>query len=225
MQKKYNPKQTIEKIVSVSAGLFLDKGYDKTSMQDIVNALGMSKGAIFHHFKSKDDIFEAVLEKIALEQIVRYKNMLSNEMQHLSAKEKLSNLISYNLHENENVATKMLIPRMQDPKVVMGLMKFNMATSAPLLADIIREGVEDGSFNTKYPHECAQIVLLLLNIWCDPVIFECDMPMYRKRFEYLQHLMRASGVDIISDEVIEQNIKLIEILYEVKNENGNEDGN
>lgn len=217
MQKKYNPKQTIEKILSISAELFLEKGYDKTSMQDLVNALGMSKGAIFHHFKSKEEIFEAVMEKIAVEQIDSYKNMLSNETQHLTAKEKLIKLISQSLSETENRVAKLLVTRLQDPKITIGMMKFNMEVSAPLLAGIIQEGITDGSFTTDYPNECAQVALLLLNIWCDHVIFECDMPTYRKRLEYVQHLMKVSGVDVISDELIEKNIKFTENLYEVKN--------
>lgn len=63
MARKNNPKQAIENIITISAKLFAEKGYDKTSMQDIVDALGMSKGGIFHHFKSKEDIFNAVMER------------------------------------------------------------------------------------------------------------------------------------------------------------------
>lgn len=217
MQKKYNPTQTIEKILSISGELFLTKGYDKTSMQDIVNELGMSKGAIFHHFKSKDEIFETVTVKMAEEQVARYKDMLSIEMKGLSAKEKLIGMFRKSLLVDENLVSKMLTPRIKDPKIVMGMVKFNMETSAPLIADIIKEGLKDGSINTDYPEECAQVVLMLLNTWCDPIIFECDVPTLRRRFEYLQHLMKVSGVDIISDDLIEDSIKFTEKIYEVQN--------
>ena len=53
----------MEKILEVSLALFNEKGYEKTTIQDIVNALGMSKGAIYHHFKSKDEIIEALSER------------------------------------------------------------------------------------------------------------------------------------------------------------------
>ena len=58
MAKEYNAKATIEAILSVSAKLFLQKGFDKTSMMDIATAAGISKGAIYHHFKSKDEIIK-----------------------------------------------------------------------------------------------------------------------------------------------------------------------
>ena len=56
MQKKYDSKVTIETILTVSTKLFLEKGFDKTSMRDIAEAANVSKGAIYHHFKSKDDL-------------------------------------------------------------------------------------------------------------------------------------------------------------------------
>ena len=43
--------------------MYKRQGYEKTTIQDIVNALGMSKGAIYHHFKSKDEIIEALSER------------------------------------------------------------------------------------------------------------------------------------------------------------------
>lgn len=59
MARKNNPKQAIENIITISAKLFAEKGYDKTSMQDIADAVGMSKGGIFHHFNSKEEIGRA----------------------------------------------------------------------------------------------------------------------------------------------------------------------
>ena len=63
MARNKYPQRTVEKILEVSLALFNEKGYEKTTIQDIVNALGMSKGAIYHHFKSKDEIIEALSER------------------------------------------------------------------------------------------------------------------------------------------------------------------
>ena len=64
MARGKNPEETRRKILAVSKQLFLEKGYDNTSIQDIVNGLdGMTKGAIYQHFKSKFEIFETNLRK------------------------------------------------------------------------------------------------------------------------------------------------------------------
>ena len=63
-----DPEKTYEKILEVSSKLFFEKGYENTSLQDIVNNLdGLTKGAVYHHFSSKDDILDAIEDKLLVE--------------------------------------------------------------------------------------------------------------------------------------------------------------
>ena len=65
MARNKYPEITVEKILDVAQRLFLEKGYDNTTIQDIVNELGgLTKGAIYHHFKSKEEIIDALGEKL-----------------------------------------------------------------------------------------------------------------------------------------------------------------
>ena len=60
MARNKFPEETERKILEVSFRLFQEKGYDHTTIQDIVNGLGMSKGAVYHHFKSKEEILDQI---------------------------------------------------------------------------------------------------------------------------------------------------------------------
>ena len=54
MARNKYPEETVEKILDTAQRLFLEKGYDHTTIQDIVDNLGgLTKGAVYHHFKSK----------------------------------------------------------------------------------------------------------------------------------------------------------------------------
>lgn len=65
MARNKNPEETVNKILDVSYRLFMEKGYEYTSIQEIIDQLGgLSKGAIYHHFKSKEDILVAVTDRI-----------------------------------------------------------------------------------------------------------------------------------------------------------------
>ena len=65
MARNKYPEITVEKILEVSQRLFLEKGYDNTTIQDIVNELGgLTKGAVYHHFRSKEEIMDALGEKL-----------------------------------------------------------------------------------------------------------------------------------------------------------------
>lgn len=56
---------TRERILRTAQGLVLEKGYAGTSLADIVGALGVTKGAFFHHFASKDELATALIERYA----------------------------------------------------------------------------------------------------------------------------------------------------------------
>ena len=58
------PEMTIQRILDTAERLFIEKGYDAASLQDIIDATGLSKGAIYHHFSSKEDIFYSVCDRI-----------------------------------------------------------------------------------------------------------------------------------------------------------------
>ena len=203
MTRKNNPKQAIENIITISAKLFAEKGYDKTSMQDISDAVGMSKGGIFHHFSSKEDIFNAVMER-QFEQITETVKKWLDEMHGLTAKEKLRGLIRRNLMDEKIIkeSGNMISSAAESQQIILAFTQDNVKKLAPIIADVIREGIEDRSISTAFPNECAEVLLLLLNFWCDTNIFQGDFSTLQKRFRFLQHLMRQLGVDILEDKII-----------------------
>ena len=52
-----------KKILENAFNLFLTESYSSVSMQKIQNSSGVSRGAIYHHFKSKEEIFEEVVNE------------------------------------------------------------------------------------------------------------------------------------------------------------------
>ena len=67
MARNKYPEVTEERILDVAQRLFLEKGYENTTIQDIVDELsGLTKGAVYHHFKSKDEIMDAVGDRMFL---------------------------------------------------------------------------------------------------------------------------------------------------------------
>ena len=65
MARNKHPEETVEKILAVSAKLFMEKGYEHTTLQDIIDNLGgLTKGAIYHHFKGKEEILLAIADRM-----------------------------------------------------------------------------------------------------------------------------------------------------------------
>ena len=64
MPRNKYPEQTVEKILNAAAALFAEKGYANTTLQDIIDATGLSKGAVYHHFQSKEEIAARVGDRL-----------------------------------------------------------------------------------------------------------------------------------------------------------------
>lgn len=213
MAKKYNSKETVEKILSAASKLFLEKGFDKTSMQDIVATAGISKGAIYHHFQSKEEIMAAVTEKQAQLIKATMENWLS-DTKSLKGKDKLTAILEKNLASQEaHSLDDVMSARIKSAEFVLNYMQGCVNNDAAFISAIIKEGNEDGSLNIAYPDECAEVFLLLLNIWCDPVVFECDALKLILRLRFLQHMMKSLGMDVLSDDILDKTIKLMQGLY------------
>ena len=59
--KKGDMKRT--QILDAAEKLFYERGYDRTSVQDVLDVLGMSKGGFYHYFDAKDSVLQAVIER------------------------------------------------------------------------------------------------------------------------------------------------------------------
>jgi AcrR family transcriptional regulator len=55
---------TRDQLIAVATGLFAERGYEETSIEAVLAAAGVSRGALYHHFGGKDALFEAVLETV-----------------------------------------------------------------------------------------------------------------------------------------------------------------
>lgn len=203
MGRSKNPEQTQERIVDASIKLFIEKGYEQTTIQDILHALNLSKGGLYHHFKSKEEILDAVKQK----RIQYAADMLHDLINHTkapNAKEKMKKILyqlgtSTQTHSFDTILTS----QSNDPHFVMGALQNAVNQDAPIIAKLIEEGLKDGSIQTTEPVLCAEIFLLLLNFWASPVLFKRNLEETKKRLTYLQSVTKLLGLDIIDDECIE----------------------
>ena len=220
MARNKFPEETVNKILDVSMQLFLEKGYEHTSIQDIVNHLGgLSKGAIYHHFKSKEDILDGVMNKL-------YQNN-DNELDHLRLLEKDSSMTG--LQKLQALFTTALeSPRQDDmfqmapdflknPQMLAMQIEGIYTESVPhFVQPIIEEGIADGSIKTDYPKELAEMILLLINIWLIPLVHDEDPSSVTNRFALFQEMMGKMGIEIFDKDAVKR-LEKFRKMYNQKN--------
>ncbi len=79
-----NPEETRKKILDAAYALFLQHGYHGASMSRLVEATGLSKGAIYHHFSSKEEIFVAVLSARVRELLAALRDVTGDSPQEVA---------------------------------------------------------------------------------------------------------------------------------------------
>lgn len=203
MARNKYPQRTVEKILEVSLALFNEKGYEKTTIQDIVNALGMSKGAIYHHFKSKDEIIEALSERC-------YHGDAQMELlRNASDKTGIEKLRAIIYRQIQNEEKKQIdtisINLWKNPKIFMSGMAENLSVNSQIVERILKEGMEDGSIRSQDPLCAAQVLMLLLNYWiCSPIVLK-ELDAIPAKVAYFRTLCDSMGIPVI-DEPLEQEL-------------------
>ena len=161
MARNKHPEETVQLILDVAFRLFMEKGYEHTSIQDIINQLGgLSKGAIYHHFKSKEDILVAVTERMTAES----NRMLAaiRDRTDLSGKEKLKTIFWESISRPVQNDIFTVAPDFHNnPKLLFSLLHDTIEEVAPnYILPIIEQGISDGSIKTDYPNQLAELILL-----------------------------------------------------------------
>lgn len=200
MARNRHPERTRARILDVAKRLFLTKGYDGTTMQDIVDSLGdLSKGAVYYHFKSK----EAILDALGEEDQSRHDPMAIDDTG-LTGLDKLREAFRRSAADNEHMRLmNAAYPAMHDPKLLAANLKVWRTQVADMFDAMIREGVADGSIDTAYPREAAELLALLTNYWLAPTFYPATADELHHRVEALATVCTGLGVPILDKDLIE----------------------
>ena len=199
MARNKHPEETVEKILDVSMRLFSEKGYERTTIQDIVDALGMSKGAIYHHFKSKEDIIDRLND--------RYYEDLGwlaepEKIPGDTGLEKLRHSFRYFLTD----PSKRKVDRLsigyvvKNPRIALLALESTFKDAAPYMENLIRMGMDDGSLpGVEFPHELSEVFMLLTNVWVG--MFAGSREECAAKLHFCATLLERFGLPVLDGEL------------------------
>jgi len=149
-----------DKIMDAAYDLFGEKGYDKTSVAEIIEKAGASKGGFYHHFKSKEEILETITFSYIKRIQIHYRAILKDD--HLSITEKL--VASYTRVNDLKIGAVKDWEKIRNLYSFKGnhilLRKMGEAferETADFYLMLIRAGISEGTFDVKYPEALAAL--------------------------------------------------------------------
>lgn len=183
------PQERRVEIISAAKKLFLEREYEKTTMNDVMNTLGVAKGTVYHYFKSKEELLDAVVENMSDEYVEIVKNSI--DINKTSALESFRKLV-----EASNVTSKWkeVVVNLHRPGNIglhTRLLALSIKKIAPLYAKVIQKGCEEGVFKTDYPLETVEILLAGFQFVTDVGFFPWSQEDISRRSEALSALAEA----------------------------------
>lgn len=203
MARNKYPEETVQKILDVSLKLFMEKGFEETTVLDIVNNLGgLTRGAFYHHFKSKDEVLDALSDQMFYENNPFEK--VKNEKD-LTGLEKIKKVIKL---QNQNQAmqevNKMALSLVKNPRILSDFIENNQTVVAPFFEELFQEAIDDGSITTvKNPKLFASFFVLVTDVWLSPAVITTTQEEMLEKIYFVKDTFDSLGVPVFDDEIME----------------------
>jgi len=175
--------------------LIRTKGYDDTSIQDILDEVDASRGAFYHYFDSKEALLEAVIERMAdaalpiiepiaadpdLPAAAKLQAVFSTAGQWKTERSDLLLALMRSWYSDENDLVRLRVARAGAARIT------------PIIAGIVRQGTTSGAFSPTSPDHAAAILMALFNGSSDAIgHLVIDRQDGRATFEEVERFMAA----------------------------------
>ncbi len=195
-----DPEERRLELISAAERLFNEKGFENTSVSDIVKSIGVAQGTFYYYFKSKEDIFNAIAERFLNEFMESFTLLVDNEK--LNTREKIEILLDngiklmrnnegvmFYLHTKDNIELHEKVER-----------KF-IEHATPLAVKIVKQGVEEKLFDIQYPEDVITFLMMGSHFLGDVNIYLEDREIYFRRLQAVTFVVqRVLGIDSVTIE-------------------------
>lgn len=195
---KKMPEQWKREILDAARKLFASKGYEETSVLDIMDMAGGAKGMFYRFFQSKEEVMHALGNQMFFENnpfdAVRNRD-------DLNGLEKIRMLLVLNQSDEErNELNKQAIPILKDPHILAAAVAQNRQVLTPLWRELLEEGKRDGSVKTEYAKELSEL-LPLINFWLLPSVFPASEEELSRKYRFVMEVLAYMGLPLLDDEI------------------------
>lgn len=181
-------------ILDAAERLFGAKGFDGTSTTDILDEVGIARGTLYYHFKSKEDILDAMIERmtgslvakaseLAARKDVPVLQRLTSMMLALNVSNGLGHEILEQVHKPQNA---LMHQKMQE-RLLAGV--------NPIITSLIEEGIVQGICQTDHPAEAAEMTMLYSSTVFDDLAGYSEEERQRKIAAFIYNLERLLGME------------------------------
>lgn len=181
-------------ILDVAERLFATKGFDNTSTNDILDEVGIARGTLYYHFKSKEDILDAMIERISKRLVAKAKAIAENK--EIPVLQRLTMAImALNLNNDLGREVMEQVHRTQNALLHQKMRENLLAGVNPVITGLVKEGIGQGICRTDYPAEVVEMTMLYSSISFDALSDDSEEERQRKIEAFIYNLERLLGME------------------------------
>lgn len=196
---KKSSEQWKQEILNAAQELFLSKGYEETTVSDIMHLVGGAKGMFYRFFQSKEEIMHTLGNQMFFENnpfdTVR-------KREDLNGLEKIRTLLTLSQSdEKRNALNMQAVSILKDPHILSAAIAENRRVLTPLWLELIEESIQDGSVQTEYAKELSEL-LPLINFWMLPSVFPATQEELLHKYRFVVEVLCHMGLPLYNEESI-----------------------
>ncbi len=149
-----------QELLQIAYGMFIARGYENTSIEDIIEAAGIAKGTYYYHFESKEQMLEEVIGMMIDQETAAAKQILRAEA---PAPQKIMGIIASLRPRQEELPIEGALLRPENTLLHHKVKRRLVETVVPLLSEAVEEGVKEGVFSCDDIPERVRMLLLISN--------------------------------------------------------------
>lgn len=156
--------ERLNELLDTAQQLFFKKGYEKTSVNDIIEAVGVAKGTFYHYFKTKSDLLDRLVDRFAMQMLGEIKKLVDRN--DLAALDKMNAMfaMSRNIKTDNVDLMRMLLKALYNEdnlRLHHKMIRSRITLTLPEFTKVLLQGNEEGVFDVTDPEETAELIYLL----------------------------------------------------------------
>ncbi len=203
---KKTPEQWKREILNAAQDLFTSKGYEETSISDIMDMAGGAKGMFYRCFQSKEEVMYVLGSQMFFEDNP-FKAV--KERHDLNGLQKIRLLLALNQSDiKRNQINMQAVAILKDPHILAAAVGENRRVLTPLWFELLEEGKQDGSIKTEYTKELSEL-LPLINFWLMPSVFPATEEELYHKYRFVKEVLEYMGLPLYDDDTASLTEKFI----------------
>lgn len=149
-----------QELLEIAYNSFLTKGYEKTSVDDIIKQANIAKGTYYYYFKSKEVMLEEVINMMINEEVEKAKQVLNMP---ISIPEKLVCIITSLRPKTDEIEIQNVLNKKENLFMHEKINERVINEAVPLLEEVVNEGIKEKIFDCNFIKERLKMLLLISN--------------------------------------------------------------